>query len=108
MTPEGQVVRACLDLLKAERILAFRRNSGVMKVGKRFVRFGTPGEADIECFPYGWVLWVECKATTDQTAEQKSFQDMVEHHCHSYLIVRSSDDLLRWLRSHSGKRLRAR
>ena len=107
MTPEGQVVRACLDLLAAERILAFRMNTGAVKVGKRFFRFGTVGMADILAFPYGWVLWVECKATTKQTAEQKSFGDLVTHHCHDYIIVEDSDELHGWLRSHTGKRLRA-
>lgn len=44
---EAEVLRACLKLLKMRGISAWRQNTGVGKFGKRFVRFGVPGQADI-------------------------------------------------------------
>ena len=109
MTPEGSLLRACLDLLAAEHILALRRNTGAIKTGNRFFRFGAVGMADIICFPRGWVLWIEAKSETGkQSLQQKCFQDLVTEHFHDYIVVRGSDDLLGWLRGHStGKRLRS-
>lgn len=96
--PEAGVQRAILDLLAAERILAFRMNSGVMRIGRRFVRFGVPGMADVLAFP-GCVLWIEAKAAEGrQSAEQASFQRQVEREGHSYIVARSSDDVLQWLK----------
>ena len=101
-TPEAGVQRAILDLLAAERILAFRMNSGVMRAGRRFVRFGVPGMADVLAFP-GRVLWIECKSERGrQSPEQASFQRQVESHGHSYLLARTPEDLLRWLRENRG------
>ena len=97
--PEAGVQRAILDLLAAEHVLAFRMNSGVLKTERRFVRFGVPGMADVLAFP-GPVLWIECKSDRGrQTAEQASFQRMVESHGHAYLLARAPEDLLRWLRA---------
>lgn len=101
MTPEGNVVKAVLDLLAAERVLAFRMNTGAVAAGTRFFRFGVPGMSDILAFPQGPhpVLWIEAKSMKGrQTPEQKSFQKLVELHGHSYLLARSSDDVLAWLR----------
>lgn len=113
MTPEGSIQRAVMELLAAERIFAIRMNTGAFKDGKRFVRFGLKGMADILAFPkllnyvgLGFArvitivpLWVECKAPKGkQSPEQKSFQEQVEAHGHSYLVARSSDDVMEWLK----------
>ena len=115
MTPEASVQRAVMDLLAAERIFAIRMNTGAFKDGKRFVRFGLKGMADILAFPQAkhqvgpngspwWLphpLWLEIKAPTGkQSPEQKSFQEQVEAQGHSYLVARSSDDVLAWLKEH--------
>lgn len=68
MTPEGAVVRSCLDYLAVRGIMAWRNNSGAThterKDGSRgFVRFGRVGSADIlGVLPGGRFLAVECKA----------------------------------------------
>ncbi len=96
--PEAGVQRAILDLLAAERILAFRLNVGAMRLGRRLVRFGVQGMADVISFPAGRVLWIEAKAPDGRlTPEQQSFQRQVESTGHSYIVARSSDDVLAWL-----------
>jgi hypothetical protein len=113
--PESGVLRACLDLLAAERIWHRRWNSGAIRNAKgRPVFFGRKGDADIlalfqrlqrydcgMCHGDMVVLWIEAKSDTGaQRPEQEEFQRQVEEAGHYYLVVRSSDDLLRWLKEH--------
>ncbi len=103
MKPEAAVLRACLDYLAAKHVLAFRMNTGAVKIDKRFLRFGVPGMADILAFPVErngnaffarCPLWIECKAEKGRQSDvQKSFQLLVEEHNHDYRIVRSIEDL---------------
>lgn len=107
-TPESFVLEAILDYLAAEHILAFRLNTGAVKTEGRFIRFGTPGMADIIASPVlPWMygiscprfLWIESKAPTGKQSElQKSFQRQVEEAGHSYLIAKSVDDVEEWLK----------
>jgi hypothetical protein len=120
---ESEIQRAILDYLAARHILAFRQNTGAVaseyKGKKRFMRFGTPGMADILAFPsemtvFGFVtdgvnldprpvskrvkgvfvLWIECKAVKGKQSElQKSFQAQVEEAGHHYLVARSVEDV---------------
>jgi hypothetical protein len=102
-TPESQVLRSILDYLAARHILAFRMNTGAIKLEKRFVRFGAPGMADILAFPVwhdcgkarmGSVLWIEVKAEKGtQSAFQLSFQTQVEAAGHVYILARSIEDV---------------
>ena len=95
-TREADVLRTVLDLLAARRILAFRLNTGAMKIGRRFMRFGVPGMSDVVAFPSGGVLWIECKSTCGvQSDLQRSFQAQVESAGHKYVIARSVEDVLR-------------
>ena len=103
---EGPIQAAILQWLAAEHILAFRMQVGAVKLDNRFVRFGTPGMADILAFPKirvrdvtGWyevpaIFWIECKAEKGkQSAYQKSFQAQVEREGHRYILARSVDDV---------------
>ena len=119
-TPESGVLKACMDLLAVHRIWHMRMNTGAMKDGKRFIRFSRPGTADILATPKccwspsgeiqqcPWkheelkMLWLECKSPVgEQSAAQKAFQLEVEAAGHLYLLIRSPEDLLTWLRAHS-------
>jgi hypothetical protein len=92
---EADVLRGCLDVLAALRILAFRVNVGVVKIQERFVRFGVVGMADIISFPRGVVLWIECKAPKGKQSQfQKSFEAQVRAHGHRYLIARDAQDVI--------------
>ena len=107
MTPEGFIQDLILDWLAAKHILAYRMNTGAMKIDKRYVKFGVKGMADILAFPtyivlqhpgvakeYTVPLWIEVKSDKGkQSLEQKSFQDQVEEHGHNYIVARSIEDV---------------
>jgi hypothetical protein len=122
--PESGVLRACLDLLAAERIYHERRNTLPVWVnagnGKyRPVKVAEPGTADIFATPlilassqvlkhcivefglsfrYHQPLWCETKSSLGrQTPDQKAFQQRVEAAGHVYLLCRDSDTLKAWL-----------
>jgi len=66
MTTEADVIRAVDAALTAFGIFHWRNNTGAVKYegtqGKRFVRYGHPGSADIlGVCPDGRFLAVECK-----------------------------------------------
>lgn len=116
---ESEIQRCILDGLAAKRIFAFRLNTAAMKVGKRFFRAHSlgAGAADILALipqeycggakaleqRYQIALWIECKAEGGQVSlEQKVFAHWIEHEDrgHSYLIARSWEDVVWWLREH--------
>jgi hypothetical protein len=114
--PESGVLRACLDLLAAEKIWHMRMNTGAMSgshKGKRwFVRYAKPGTADIlaahtglhHCLDHGLertaaFLWIECKGSHGrQTPEQELFEREVSEQGHHYLLVRDVETLRNWLK----------
>ena len=92
---ESELMHLVLDWLAAKQILAFRMNTGAMKMEKRFVKFGVPGMSDILAFPqftqgeydYPYPLWIECKVGRNgQSDLQKSFQKQVEREGHKYIL----------------------
>ncbi len=121
MTPEGAVKKAVLDLLAAERIPAWPMQTGAVKAtyrGKqRLFRFGQKGMADVLAFPLSTTYisagetrhtfahyiptWIEVKSPHGrQSPEQREFQQYVESLAMHYLIVRTVEDLLNWLKEH--------
>lgn len=113
-TPEGAVLRAVMDWLAAMRIRAYRMQVGAVASEyagkKRFMRFGTPGMADILAFPreryaalgfptsadfeYTVPCWIECKALKGRQSDlQKSFQKQVEADGQKYILVYSIEDI---------------
>ena len=73
---------------------------------KRFVRFGTPGCADILAFKTVHIgilnilniYWIECKTAKGKQSElQKSFQQKVESEGHIYILARGIEDVERYL-----------
>ena len=106
-TPENAVKRAVTDLLSAKHIWWVRMNSRTVHLpgagGKdRPVFFGQPGMADILATPEIRgsirVLWIETKAGKGkQSPDQADFEEWVLYAGHSYLVARSSDDVLAWL-----------
>jgi hypothetical protein len=104
---ESELLRLTMDWLAAKQIMAFRMNTGAIKVESRFFRFGVPGMADVLAFPtkiypYGahgtWKVpmptWLELKAPSNRQSElQWSFQLKVEAEGHRYRVIRSLEDL---------------
>lgn len=119
---ESAIQRQITDLLSAEGIFWTRNNTGAMKgthKGKPwYVRFGMPGMADLTAYPrttlrgacaecgfahaFGnvAVLHIEVKAGSKQSEAQASFQAHVEGIGHYYLLARSVDAVIAWLKEH--------
>lgn len=97
---EKDVQRACMEFLAARGIPALRLNVGAMSGshnGKRwFVRFGTPGMADVIFWPSPTeTVWLEFKAPKKkQSADQISFQKWVESIGHRYMLCDDVDLLI--------------
>jgi hypothetical protein len=96
-TPESHVVSSCLALLELLRIPAWRNNTGAVKTGKRFIRFGKKGSSDIlGIIPDGTgrFLAVECKAGKNRpTIEQQAFIAGVNEAGGLGVVVYSADEL---------------
>lgn len=77
------------------RLRLWRANVGVACIGRRVVRFGIPGQADLTgILPGGVRLEVEVKADDGrQTTEQKNYQAMIEGLGGVYVLARSVKDV---------------
>jgi hypothetical protein len=59
---EADVMRDVDQVLSAYHIFHWRNNTGVTRIGRRFIRFGYPGSSDwLGICPDGRFLAVECK-----------------------------------------------
>mgnify|MGYP007060374987 CR=1 FL=1 len=81
--PEAAALAEVLQALRLHPAVAWvrRQNSGVARIGDRFVRFGWLGCADLlGQMKDGRLLAVECKAPQGRlTAEQAEFLSLVRH-----------------------------
>lgn len=108
---EADVLRECLAYLRKVGIFHMRMNTGAVKTEKRFVRFGTPGCADILAIKrvrlsadlgmvggaveYFMPIWIECKSSVGkQSGNQTAFQRLVESEGHRYVVVRSVAEMI--------------
>jgi len=108
MTPEAMVSSAVRGLLDAEHIFHIRTNSGTIVLEgrngkKRAMQLSPRGTADLLALvPHAeWYLpvWIEIKSATGKLRpEQESFRDDVLSRGHAFVVARSSDDVLDWLR----------
>ena len=85
---ETVLVAACLVFLRQQGCLAWRMNVGGAKFGRRFVRFGVRGMADILAVKSGRAIFVECKRHPNApTIIQEEFlQDVREHGALSWVV----------------------
>jgi len=105
MTPEGAVVKSCLDYLAIRNIFAWRNNSGAVKPKRAdgsagFLRFGYVGSADIlGILPGGRFLAVECKAGRGKLSDaQRVFLDRIRFEGGLAIVAYSLDDLIAGLK----------
>ncbi len=99
---ESATVAACLIALsRLPGVRVARMNTGAVRIGNHYVRFGVPGLADI-CgiiAPTGRLLCIECKsAIGKQRSQQKNFQRVITHHGGIYILCRSADECLAMVR----------
>lgn len=78
----------------------WRANAGVAKRGKRVIRFGVVGQADLTgILPDGRRLEVEVKSDAGrQSRAQRDYQAMIERFGGVYVLARSVDDVWRAIR----------
>jgi hypothetical protein len=101
-TPEGAVVKACLDYLKLRGAYVWRNNTGALRDKKdRPVFFGKVGSSDIiGLLPGGRFIAVECKAPGGRLSEhQIEFLQDIERMGGLAVIAKSVEDLEKFLRS---------
>ena len=68
----GDLVNACLTVLAAYRVFAWKNATGMLPVGKRMVRFGKKGSSDIlGAMPGGTIIAVECKVGRDVLSDDQ-------------------------------------
>ena len=104
MATESPQQKAVLEWLAVNGILAYRMQTGALKMEGRLIRFGVMGMADIVAFPhfkgerYPRVLWIEMKSSTGRQSKlQKSFADQVREAGLFYVVARCIDDVENYL-----------
>lgn len=92
---EHDVQSEILEHLKRRRYFFWRNNSGMMKKGRHYVRFGSVGSPDIFCVIKGHCFGIEVKRPGGKQSEaQVKFQDGLRGAEGTYLLVESLEDLL--------------
>ena len=93
---ENIVLKNCLDYLTVKNIFHYRNNTGAVKIGKRFVRFGYAGSSDIiGILPDGRFLAVECKREKCGVVSevQKDFIKKIQENNGVACVVHSVEEL---------------
>ena len=80
----------------------WRANTGVAKIGRRVVRFGIPGQADITgILPNGLRVEIEVKSADGrQSPEQRAYETMIRKFGGVYVLARSVQDVREALSKH--------
>ena len=96
---EHSIQAQIMEHLALKRIFFYRNNSGAIKKGSHFIRFGWPGSPDIVCVIKGQYVGIEVKRVNGlQSRQQFVFQKSLEKAGGRYLLVRSLDDVMDALR----------
>ncbi|MBL8406882.1 MAG: VRR-NUC domain-containing protein [Candidatus Accumulibacter sp.] len=105
--PEAAALAEVLQVLRHHPLVAWveRQNSGVARIGGRFVRFGWPGCSDVlGQLKDGRLLAVECKAPKGKLqAEQAEFLSLVRRFGGVAFLARDCRDVLRELADDEAK-----
>ena len=96
-TAHTAMVAACVEYLTLHGIPAWKANTGAARYGDQFVRYGTPGMADVLfCLPpTGRLGCAEIKTGSGRlTPDQAAFHAHIRAAGGLLLVVRSLDDLI--------------
>lgn len=98
--PEKDVLKGCLEYLTSIGAFVWRSNTGSAMFGKRFVRFGQPGVADvIGVLPGGRFLAVETKREGGKPSDaQVLFANEVAARHGFWICAHSVEELIEELR----------
>lgn len=67
--PHTDLVNVCLEWLHFQGIMAWPNNTGAVKKGKSYIRFGKEGSSDIIGILRGRFLGIECKVGRDKMSD---------------------------------------
>ena len=91
---EHEIQEQILMWLKLKRIFHYRQNSGGLKKGSHFVKFGVPGAPDIVAIIKGQYVGIEVKRVNGlQSQQQYFFQKELEKAGGKYILARSLADV---------------
>lgn len=99
---ENIVLANCLNYLHLKKIFCFRNNTGAIKIGRRFIRFGYAGSSDIiGILPDGRFLAVECKREKGGVVSpvQKMFLKEIQDNNGVACVVHSAKELAEILKN---------
>ena len=97
-----KLLKECLLLLSSEGFLVWKNNVGVVKTENRYQTYGLKGSPDIlGCTPYGKFCGFEIKTgKAVQNKHQKAFEKAAKKNNGIYVVIRSLEDLKKWLASY--------
>lgn len=91
---ETALVRAVIKCLGLHGWMAWRNNTGGLRIGKRLVRFGTLGSGDVFALKDGVFLSLECKMPGNTpTAHQQAWMELVSRSGGVGAVIRSLQEL---------------
>jgi hypothetical protein len=90
---QGQI----LEYLTIKRIFHWRNNTGAFKKGKHFVRFGTPGSADVFACVSGHLFGIEVKRPGGTLSDaQVAFCAALRAAGGTYLVATKLEHVTSW------------
>lgn len=101
---EDSVLKDCLGYLSLTGIYHWRNNTGAVKTGGRFVRFGFKGSADIlGICPDGRFLSIECKRTKGGkiSKEQQDFYNNIKKNGGVAMFCNSLESMISQLKENN-------
>lgn len=93
---EASVVQECMVWLKQQGYYCERRNTGAFQTASSFIRFGSPGAADLFAVIDGKHYEIECKRRDGKgrlSESQKEFAQRMDAYHIPYAVVQSAADL---------------
>lgn len=97
---EKETQKLILEYLTRKGLFHYRQNTGAFKRGGRMYKFGTPGAPDILVVKKGRYIGIEVKGPTEkQEPDQVAFQEALEKAGGAYLLARSVEEVVAFLKT---------
>jgi len=92
---EKDLQSSICDYLRQKNIFFWRNNTGVSRVGSRYISYGSVGSPDVLAIKNGTLYGIEVKSSTGRQSEaQKTFQKNMEQSGAIYILATSIDDVI--------------
>ena len=92
--PAKPLTKAIRSVLELHGWIVWKNGAGGVKIGTRFVCWGTPGMTDLACCKKGVTVFVEIKAGRDSLSKiQSDMHDALRRHGARVIVARSVADV---------------